>query len=134
MRSVGLDNIRRLLWLLAAIFVVGCSQAPTVNPTETPVARATFLRVMNIDGPPVDVVINNVRVETLACNTGGRYEPGLGKTPALPWEVALITSAGDELRRFSMTDATGDVGAMILSGGVTLGSSVMGGPEEPCPT
>ena len=40
LRSVGLDNIRRLLGLLAAIFVVGCSQAPTVNPTETPVARA----------------------------------------------------------------------------------------------
>ena len=91
MRSTS-RPLGRLVTLLF-FTLIGCSAMP--SPTEPPTAAAHSVTILNVDGPDLQVRLNEAVVGTATC--GGpvlvlrEFEAGL---PSLPWSLEFVWPDG----------------------------------------
>jgi hypothetical protein len=92
--------MRILAGVLMVVLIAAC--AGPAAPTDQP--PSFFLRVQDINGPPVTIVINGTVVGATYCDDPAvrQYEPGASGVPALPWTVDLRTAAGTVLQSLSL--------------------------------
>ena len=91
--------IARLV-LTVSIVVVGACGSATVDsgPTKRPGdAAVPYYAVVNLAGPPMDVLVNGVQVTHLSCGMSGfdlTTGPGV---PGLPWDILLVRANGGDV-------------------------------------
>jgi hypothetical protein len=93
------------------------------------------LLVMNLDGPPVTIVINDEPMAELVCQfeegeSAVRLIPGDGVAPPMPWSLSLITADGSEFDTWALDRLDSAQELVIRADGGVLKSP---GPVGPVP-
>lgn len=99
------------------------SAAPglTTVPAPSP-AEAFSLIVVNVDGPPVDVLVNGTLVlQHAACYLNDDYAPpALTPTMAFPWHIEVRDARGASLGSFVENGNEGPKAILVRWDGATL--------------
>lgn len=111
----------------------GCA-APLPSTSPPPPA----LIVQNLDGPPVALFINGLKLAEIACESPSFVLSGnVPGAPSLPWTVSIKTLDGEKGGDWTV-DGGASVVAFVRGTGVMfeqLGDLNPGrGPQSPCPT
>ncbi len=122
-----------------AIVAVGCGSQPSSSgqspPSTSPVLGSDFtLLIANIDGPPLDVVVNGKVTIRVTCQvTSQESAPVLKPGPELPlpWAVHLVKSDGQSLGEWTETGTNGP--RMLLIRGADAAELPAGTPAGPAP-
>ncbi len=83
--------------------------------------------VADVDGPPVDLLINSQLVARVPCSGYAQLVEGAGGVPRLPWSLDVVRQDGALLQHF---DVEGGPNLMLLLRGdtISLGEGVSVGP------
>jgi hypothetical protein len=117
---------------------VACASpmTPTASPTTpeaTPVPSPYLLELANVDGPPVDVLIDATPVAHLDCAQYGQLVAGVGGVPQLPWTITVRRTNGAVLFGPQSFVGGGDRVRLYLRGTHVFISGGPSGPtSEPC--
>ncbi|MBI3751339.1 MAG: hypothetical protein HY263_06745 [Chloroflexi bacterium] len=98
-----------------------------------------FLGIANLDGPTVEIEVNDRIIGTVACQLSGADGPTYTPGPelSLPWRVRVLGPGGEVLGTFQELGERGPRTILIRDGGVAeMASDVAGGgalPVGTCP-
>lgn len=106
------------LALVIASLVTLTACGPTA-PSPSP--EAAFVQVVNVDGPNVDLLLDDDFVMSVLCDASVTLSPGDGKLPALPWRLTVRATDGEILGSVS-------VNGPLPRGVLIRGRSVLTGP------
>jgi len=116
--------------VLVAALAVACSTPPTpvFSPNASPTQTAYVMYVEDVDGPPVELVINQRVVAPVPCSGYTGVVEGVGGVPRLPWSLDVRRQDGSLLQHFDVE--RGPEWAMLLLRGdtVALGQFPADGP------
>ncbi|HEY7025159.1 MAG TPA: hypothetical protein VH371_09385 [Candidatus Limnocylindrales bacterium] len=95
-----------------------------------------FIRVQNIDGPPVIVRINGQDQFTMNCQNGKILHPAQNSVPDLPWTVSIVATDGADLFTTTLDGSLSHVISITRNGVVVDGPTPNPGmvPRFPCPS
>ena len=102
--------------ILAAV-LAGCAGARYASPS----GEVPGLHVVNVDGPEVDLVLDDQVIATVACGAIATLVPGTGDLARLPWQLTVRSSNGTVLDSQSLAD-------LLPQGLLIRGTSVLIGP------
>ena len=117
------------LILLLSLILAACGGLATPSTNF-------FIRVQNIDGPPVVVRINGQDQFAMSCQDGKVVQPAQGGAPDLPWTVSVVATDGTELFNTTMDGSLSHVMSITRYGVVVDGPTPNPGmvPRFPCPS
>lgn len=130
------------LLVSASVFMIGfgVSGCGSLTPlrSETPTGSAApsdaafSLVITNLDGPPIDVLVNGKVVAHVVCDwqsddTSVELKPG--PSSQLPWQVQLVTASGESLGTLTEDGLAGPRVLIVRGTGVTeVPAGTPGGP------
>lgn len=132
----------RLGWFAARTAVLGLalcgcaaiSSPSPPSPSPSATAAAYVLNVADVDGPPIELRIDQHVVATVPCSGYTQLVEGAAGVPQLPWSLDVRRQGGGLLQHFEVVG--GQNFELLLRGdSVALGSFGSNGPTtapEPC--
>lgn len=121
---------RNRVLALLAVMLVGCGLSPSASSG----GEVPAVHIVNVDGPSVDLLLDDEVIATVACEATATVVPGAGSVPALPWELTVQSSDGTVLGSPSVADPL-PKGVLIRGTGVLTGPWPMlsyGPASPPC--
>ena len=102
-----------------AAVLAGCGASPSASPSPSVEPLAVY--IVNVDGPAVDLLLDEQVIASVECGATATLVPGAGGIPELPWELTVRSSDGAVL-------GTPSVDGPLPQGLLIRGTSVLGGP------
>ena len=128
----------RLMLAATAAFVSACGSGIHVPPPPFQSSDATprYYVVLNLDGPPVDLMVNDAKVIHLSCGMNGFDLAGEDGVAELPWDISLVRSDGSAMYS-GHVDAVPESRKILIRGDeareIPWYSSAGPPPRTPCP-
>lgn len=123
--------------VLCAALATSCGTTPhPTSGSSSPARPSANIDVDNVDGPPVELIVNGITVSDLHC--GGVVQLATIMTlPPLPWTIQLRRQDGSVLGSWTEDGSNGDR-AIVLRGTqpfeLAMGESIGPPPQSPCAT
>jgi hypothetical protein len=120
---------------IAFLVAAGCSAGPPGATLSSPIARPAAstppysLYVADVDGPPVDLLIDGHLVAEVSCSGYTWLHAGVGSVPQLPWSLDVRRQGGGLLQHFDVVGGQ-DFTLLLRGDTIALGQFGSAGPSS----